>query len=172
MPDIRLVQSIAFGDTQVSSLDAVSIDWLTSPIAGIDETQALATAIMVALNTDRRALPDDVLPNPGDTDRRGWWADTDAATIWKGWPIGCRLWLMSRDKITDAGAKQGATIERAKRYIREALDPFVSAKIASSYTTDLRRDGRDRITGTITIFRGPKPSIALQYQSLWTEFGG
>ena len=172
MPDIRLVPTISFGDTQVSSLDAVSIDWLTSPVTGIDETQALASAVMVALNTDRRAQPDDVLPNPGDDDRRGWWADTNAATIWNGWPIGCRLWLMSRDKITDAGAKQGATIERARRYIREALDPFVKAKIATSYTVNLRRVGLDRITGKITMFRGPKSAIALEWQGLWTDFGG
>ena len=172
MADIRLVPSISFSDAQVSSLDAVSIDWLTSPITGIDESQALASAVMVALNTDRRARPDDVLPGLGDTDRRGWWADTDAGTIWNGWPIGARLWLMSRDKITDAGAKQGATIERARRYIREALDPFVKAKMATSYTVDLRRIGLERITGKITMYRGPKPAIALEWQGLWIDFGG
>ena len=164
MPDIRIVQDV--------TLDAVTMDWLVSPVTGIDETQALATAVMVALNTDRRALDDDVLPQLGSDDRRGWWGDTDAGSIWGGWPIGSRLWLMSRDTITDAGAKQGATIERARRYIKEALDPFVDAKIAPSFTIDLRQDGRDRITGTITMFRGPKSAIALQWQSLWTDFGG
>ena len=57
---------------------------------------------------------DDVLPQltaPGDEpDLRGWWGDTDAGTIWGGWPIGTRLWLLSRAKITDSAARQGATI--------------------------------------------------------------
>ena len=168
MPDIRIVQAI--------TLKSVSMDWLLSPITGIDETQALATAIMVALNTDRRALPDDVLPQPTPPgqlpDLRGWWGDLDAETIWNGWPIGSRLWLMTRDKITDSGARQGATIEKARRFIAEALDPFVAARICSSYAIALRQVGTERITGTVTIFRGPKSAIALQFQDLWTELGG
>lgn len=168
MPDIRTVQAI--------TLRSVTMDWLLQPITGIDETQALATAVMVALNTDRRALPDDALPQlpVGDEPRdlRGWWGDLEAATIWNGWPIGSRLWLMTRDKITGSGAKQGATIEKARRYIAEALDPFVTAKICSSYTIDLRQVGTDRITGTVTLFRGPKSAIALQFQDLWAEIGG
>lgn len=164
MPDIRTIQAI--------TLKSVAMDWLLSPVTGIDETMALATAVMVALNTDRRALPDDVLPNPNSDDRRGWWGDLDAQAIWNGWPIGSRLWLMTRDKITDSNAKQGATIAKAQRYIAEALDPFVAAKIASKYVTALRQVGTDRITGTVTIYRGPKSAIALEFQNLWQEIGG
>ncbi len=168
MPDIRLYQAV--------TLRSVSIDWLTRPITGLDETQALATAVMVALNTDRLALADDLLPQPtpaGEVpDRRGWWGDLDAAPIWNGWPIGSRLWLMRRDKITDSAARQGATIEKARRFIAEALDPFVAAKICSSFAVDLRQAGTDRITGTVTLYRGPKSAIALQFQDLWTELGG
>lgn len=164
MPDIRVVQDV--------SLEAVTMDWLVSPVTGIDESRALATAVMVALNTDRRALPDDALPQPASDDRRGWWGDTDSGTIWDGWPIGSRLWLLSREKITDAGAERGATIERARGYVREALQPFVDAKIATGFAIDLRRVGVDRITGTITMVRGPKQAISLQWQSLWTDFGG
>ncbi len=168
MPDIRLYQAV--------TLQSVTIDWLTAPVTGIDETQALATAVMVALNTDRRALDDDVLPQipQGDEppDRRGWWGDLDAGTIWGGWPIGVRLWLMRRDKITDSAARQGAMVERARRYIAEALDPFVTARICSGYAIDLAQAGTDRITGTVTLYRGPKTAIALEFQDLWTELGG
>jgi phage gp46-like protein len=164
MPDIRTVQAI--------TLRSVTFDWMLSPITGIDQTQALATAIMVALNTDRRALPDDPLPQLGSDDRRGWWGDLDAEAIWNGWPIGSRLWLMSRDKITDTAARQGSTVERARRYIAEALDPFVASKVASSYTIALAQAGPDRITGTVTIYRGPKSAIALEFQDLWKELGG
>lgn len=168
MPDIRTVQAVTLKD--------VAFSWLVDPTAGIDETQALATAVMLALNTDRRALPDDVLPEltqPGEQpNRRGWWGDLDAQPIWNGWPIGCRLWIMRRDKITDTGAREGSSIERARRYIAEALDPFVSAKIASAYDVDLAQTGRDKITGTITIYRGPKDAIALEFADLWAELGG
>lgn len=168
MPDIRTVQAV--------TLKSVSFSWLLDPVTGIDETQALATAVMLALNTDRRALPDDVLPElatPGQQpNRRGWWGDLHAQPIWGGWPIGCRLWTMTRDKITDSAAAQGATIERARRFIAEALNPFVDAKIASAYDIDLRQTGQDKIGGTITIYRGPKDAVALEFADLWSELGG
>lgn len=168
MPDFRLsAKALPFDGT---------LNWLVDPIAGIDETQSLATAVLVALNTDRRARPDDVLPQlpvPGQIpDRRGWWGDMDAAEIWKAWPVGCRLWLLRRAKITDSSARGGAAIERARRYIAEALDPFVQAKIFSRYRTDLAQTGQDRIEGTVTIYRGPEDNIVLEFQDLWTELGG
>lgn len=153
---------------------AVSLAVLFTPIPGVDdEAIALARAVQVALGTDRRALADDVLPVPPPAgqvpDRRGWWGDTNAATIWGGWPIGVRLWLMARDKITGSAAKQGATIEKARRYIAEALQPFVDAKLCSSFAIALSQTGRNKIEGTITLYRGPKSAIALQYQDFWTD---
>lgn len=149
----------------------VRLDWLFGGVAGDPQDHRLANAVVIALNTDRRALADDVLPDPRSTDRRGWWGDTDAGTIWGGWPIGCRLWLLSRVKLPGA-VKDGATIERARRYIREALDPFKAAKVCSDYRVDLVQDTPERISGTITIYRGPKTAIALQFQDLWRDFGG
>jgi phage gp46-like protein len=147
----------------------VGIGVFFDPTSGDDEEIALARAVNIALNTDRLALPDDTLPNGQDTDRRGHWADTDVAEIWAGWPVGCRLWLMTRDSLTDSHAAKGSSLERARRYIDEALQPFVVAKIASAYKIDLSQ-GPDSITGTITIYRGPKSAIALQYQALWTDY--
>ena len=92
--------------------------------------------------------------------------------MWGGWPIGSRLWLLSRVAITDSNARVGATIERARSYTREALAPTVKAKICTKYETDLQQIGRERISGTITIFRGPKTAIALQFADLWRDFGG
>lgn len=165
MPSIRLIQS-------ADVTTGVGIQCLFDPIPGDDDDVALARAVMVALNTDRRALADDILPDSRSADRRGWWGDLDAKRIWNGWPIGTRLWLMVRDKITYAGAKQGATIERARRFIAEALQPFVDAKIASRFDIALRQVATDQITGTITIYRGPRQAIALEYQDMWTVFGG
>ncbi len=149
----------------------VGLGWMFGTVAGDPQDHRLANLVIIALNTDRRALPDDKLPQLGSDDGRGWWGDTDAATIWGGWPIG-RLWLLQRAKITDSNAREGATIERARRYIKEALDPIVTAKIATKYDLVLQQVGQSRISGKITMYRGPKSAIALEFADLWKDFGG
>jgi len=76
----------------------------------IDES--LRTAVIISLFTDRRAEPDDLLPD-GGTDRRGWWADiypqVDADRI------GSRLWLLAREK------QLPSVLQRAQAYAAEAL---------------------------------------------------
>lgn len=154
----------------------VTIDLFFKPTAGSDSDIALARAALVALNTDRLANPDDKLPNPRDDNRRGWWGDLDAAAIWNGWPIGTRLWLLRRAKITDANAAQGSTLAVAQHYVEEALQPFVDAKICSSFDVNLSvltgPEGDYGIAGTLTLYRGNKSAIALEYQSLWAKYGG
>src|SRR4249919_499665 len=113
VPDIRLVQQ-----TDFPAQSEVSMDWMLMNNGALDESEALATAVIVALGTYRLADRDDDLPDPDSTDRRGWWGDLDAELIWKGWPIGTRLWLCQRDKITGAGAARGSTLTRIDSYIR------------------------------------------------------
>lgn len=161
MPDIRLVQITDFPRV------AVSIDWLLTPLGTLDDTQELATAVIMALGTDRLAGATDILPDPDSTDRKGWWGDLDAEDIWDGWPIGSRLWLLRRDKITDAAASQGSTLARVESYIREALQPFVTKKIASRIDVTAQRNGRDRIDAQVIVYRGPKTAIDLRFQILW-----
>ena len=161
MTDARLVQ--------ISDGEAVTLDLLLTPIGDLDTTQELATAVTIALGTDARAKPDDVLPNPNDDNRRGWWGDTEAKEIWDGWPIGCRLWLLSRAKITGAGAREGATKARVEQYIHEALQPFIDRKIATKKTVEVTRNGVGRFDAVVTLFRGPKPAIELRYSDLWNE---
>ena len=163
MASIQLVQKTGLLD--------LGITCVFTPVPDVDDDAiALARSVMVALNTDRRALADDKLPLPNSDDRRGWWGDTNAREIWGGWPIGVRLWLMIRDKITDANARQGSTIERARRFIAEALQPFVDAKIASGFAITLTRQGLHHIGGGVVIQRGPKEAISLEYQELWSAF--
>jgi phage gp46-like protein len=135
----------------------------------LDETQELATAVIVALGTDRLALPDDILPGLDDTDRRGWWGDIDANAIWGGWPIGTRCWLLKRSKIVEAPAYEGATLARAEQYVREAIKPFIDNSIASDFDVVAQRTARDRIDVNVTIYRGPLPAIQLLYQLMWDE---
>ena len=81
----------------------VQIDWNLLGDGTLDATQELATAIIVALGTDRLAEPGDQFPDPDSSDRRGWWGDYQAEAIWDGWPIGCRLWLLTARKDRWAG---------------------------------------------------------------------
>ena len=162
MPDIRLVQRGEFPNAT-----DVSVDWLLQSDGTLDETQALQTAVVVALGTDRLADITDRLPDPDSTDRRGWWGDIDADVIWGAWPIGCRLWLMHREKITDNTAQQGSTMQRIKIYIQEALQPLLNIKLASRVDIFLTRISSQQITALIRLYRGPKTAVELQYQILW-----
>lgn len=165
MPDLRMFDIV--------TPFVVTFDLLQRPDNLIDEAEAFATAVMVALGTDKRANDDDILPNAeSDADRRGWWADTNVETIWNGWPIGCRLWLLEREKITDNTARQGSTIARVDAYIREGLQPFITNQMCSRIDVTVTRPELQKIVATVVIYRGPLPTIQLQFQSLWTEIEG
>ncbi|ATG74322.1 hypothetical protein AN401_11770 [Zobellella denitrificans] len=69
---------------------------------------SLATAVVISLFTDRRALLSDPLAE--GEERRGWWADSYRAR-----PIGSRLWLLGREK------QMREVRQRAEQYAAEAL---------------------------------------------------
>jgi phage gp46-like protein len=172
VPDIRLVQNTLFPNHPHY---AVTMDWNLLGDGTLDETQALATAVIVALGTDALASADDILPDPDATDRRGWWGDLEAEEIWDGWPIGSKLWLLIRDKIVGPEAIQGATVQRVEQYIRDAIDPFLARRIGSRMFVEATRSGREEISALVRIYRGPELEIELRYQILWEgikESGG
>lgn len=161
MVDIRLIQNTEFPKY------SVTVDWSLLGDGTLDDTQALATAIIVALGTDRLADDSDLMPDPDDTDRRGWWGDYDAEEIWDGWPIGSRLWLLQRDKITGSGAQRGPTTVRIEHYIYEAIQPFLDRRIGSQMFVETTRHGDSRIDALVRIYRGPTLEIELRYAVLW-----
>jgi phage gp46-like protein len=160
---------------QVGITEAITLDWLLTTNAllpaqnGLDETQALVTAVTIAFCTDRLAETSDILPLPGSTDRKGWWGDDGASEIWNGWPVGSRFWLMTRDKITDFNYKGGSTLSRANAFATECLQPFVDAKIISDFDIDVEQVDSQRVDVTATLYRGPLPAISLQFQALWND---
>ena len=162
MVDIRLVQNTLFPGQGV-----VQIDWNLLANGTLDDTQALATAVIVALGTDRLAEIGDVLPDPDSSDRRGWWGDMDAEAVWDGWPIGTRLWLLQREKIEGPGSRRGATTVRVEQYISEAIQPFIDRRIGSSFEVEATRVDRQRIDALVRIYRGPVVEIELRYAVLW-----
>jgi phage gp46-like protein len=163
MTDIRIAQIIA--------PEAVTMDFLLSPAGGLDTSQELASAVTVALGTDRLADPADELPELEGNDRRGWWGDLEADQIHDGWPIGTRLWLLSRSAITGPEAQRGSTIARAEHYAREALQPIIDRGIATRVEVRAERTTLGRIDLKATLYRGPLPAVELQYADLWAEIG-
>jgi len=151
----------------IHSRRAVTREWLLTPVDQRDPSLDLVDCVVVALGTDRLARSDDKLPVPGDTDRRGWWGDLDAAGIRDGWPVGSRLWLLQRVTITGSDARQGSTVARAEDYTREALQPFVQKGVASRLAVAGERIEIERIAVNATLYRGDLPAIQLRYATLW-----
>jgi len=80
----------------------------------------LFTAVLISLFTDRTANPDDVIPD-GSGDPRGWWGDDPQ------YPIGSRLWLLSRSKET----QQVPAL--AQDYVAEALQWLIDDGVVASF---------------------------------------
>jgi phage gp46-like protein len=91
----------------------------------------------------------------------------DAETIWDGWSIGSKIWLLSRAKITPAEASEGSTLTRAAQYCRTALQPLIDKKICTKFDVTAMRNGTEQIDVWITIYRGPLMQIELRFQNLW-----
>lgn len=163
--DVRFLQQLDF------PAYAVNLDWLLSDQNLILDGYDLQSSVIVALGTDKLAPSDEPLPSLTNTDRRGWWGDQDADEIWGGWPVGCLLWLLSREKITGSGSKRGSTIGRIEGWTRDAMAPFVTNMIASRYEVRPAQVDTQRIDVDVTIFRGPDRPIELRYSELWDELG-
>jgi phage gp46-like protein len=112
--------------------DADRIDLQPRPA---DRLTWLENAVTISLFTDARAAADDEIPG-GDTDRRGHWAD-----MWldEGESLGSRLWLLKREKVTQA------VINKARDYCMEALEWLVDADHLQAVNVTAERGGLNRI---------------------------
>jgi phage gp46-like protein len=159
--DIRTVQNNQFPQY------SVTIDWQLLSDGELDDSMALATAVMVALGTDALADVTDRLPDPDSTNREGWWGDFDGDVIWNAWPIGTKLWLLRRSAIEPAESMFGSTQAWSMNYIRDCIQPFVDHKIATKYEILSMRTDKQQISAIVRIYRGPGYAIDLKYQMLW-----
>lgn len=159
MGDIRILQN--FDDA------SPSLDWWLRGDGALDDSDPIGTAMIVALMTDRRADPSDELPDPDDSDLRGWWGDTDAEAIHGGWPIGSRLWLLARTAIRSRGYRKGATLSLVEQYAFEALYPFVDCGLGTQIVVKATRNGLGRIDLEATLIRDGRRNVSLRFADLW-----
>jgi phage gp46-like protein len=160
-PDIRTVQNVFFPKYNVT------IDWSLLSDGTLDDSMALATAVVVALGTNALASVDDRLPDPDSADREGWWGDMDADVIWNGWPIGSKLWLLRRSAIESADSKWGSTQTYVMNYIQTCIQPFVDRRICTRFEVISMRVTKQQINAVVRLYRGPTAAIDLMYQALW-----
>jgi phage gp46-like protein len=115
----------------------------------------LATAALISLFSDREADAADIPPDGGD-DRRGWWGD-DGEDV----PIGSRLWLLDRSRLTPAVANT------ARIYMEEALKWMIDDEVASSIKVLTAIAGNSQLNSIITITRSDGTVIPLKFNWAW-----
>ena len=110
--------------------DDIKIRWDIGLMAGdlsvvdedLESESGLETAVIISLFTDRRARDDDELPDPNNSDKRGWWGDLVAEVADD--QIGSRLWLLERAKTTEN------VLVKAKEYAEESLSWMIEDGVA------------------------------------------
>lgn len=141
----------------------------------VDNT--LETAVIISFFSNRRAEPDDVLPNedpnhPGGGDPQGWWGDwymgqmlaqqqaVPGTTKPPAFRLGSRFWLLSRSKET------ADVLAKAQQYGQEALQWMLDYGIASAVTvtSEIVREGVLGVTAQIA--RG-RTVETYKYQFAW-----
>lgn len=124
----------------------------------------LETAVVLSLFTDRLAAADDHLPD-GSTDRRGWWGDTGGGDV-HGLPnVGSRLWLLSREKVSDE------TLNRARGYAEEALAWLVEDGVAGSVAVDAEWQPGGGLALDVTIIRLDGLTYSHRFDAAWEQIG-
>lgn len=113
---------------------------------GLALDDGLTTAAFLSLFTDRRARPDDELPDDSGY-RGGWWGDAvpEAGEAVGDDLIGSRLWLLRRSKRTPD------TLRRARDYAEEGLAWMVRDGLAASAAVEVESLGEAPAALTLAI---------------------
>lgn len=142
----------------------IALQWMNSHgdmvIAGADllADDGLETAVILSLGLDRRADIDDGLTD--DQDPRGWWGDS--YTDVPGDLIGCKFWLLSREKQLPAVAK------KAQEYAQQALKWLVDDGVASAVVCSAQWIADYTLGLDVTISRPNQEPFVRQYQYVWS----
>jgi phage gp46-like protein len=144
MTDITTVWSIPDGRGDWAQAGA-------SLLSGND----LPTAILISLFTDRRAAPDDAIPD-GSRDPRGWWGDLGRSV-----PIGSRLWLLDRSKATTD------VLNRAHDYVVEALQWLITDGVVAKFDLTVEWTRPNMLGIRIIAHQPDGKSVPFNYAWAW-----
>ena len=120
---------------------------------GMYPANRLHRALMISLFTWRRANADDVVD---DGERMGWWGDT-----LNGDKIGSRLWLLGREKLTNA------TVKRAKTYAVEATKWMTKRAVDAVNVQAVRTGVYDMELHIELVVDGRRESVG--FKDLWSH---
>lgn len=144
--DIRTVWDVqnARGDWQMSGADLLYGD-------------DLATAVYISFFSDRVAADDDIIPD-GTDDPRGWWGDEG-----EDFPIGSRLWLLERSKLTPDIAL------KAQDYGTEALQWMITDGVVAKVDVAARVVATvpGRLVMAVILYKTDGTRVALNFVWVW-----
>lgn len=119
----------------------------------------LETAVILSLFSDARADDDDALP-PGQTDRRGWWAD--AYPVEAGDRFGSRLWLLRASKQLQQ------SLNDARLYAEQALAWLVADGVARKVEVETFIV-REEVMGMMVRIHRPDGNVSpIRFETLWS----
>lgn len=118
----------------------------------------LRTAMLVSMFTDRRAHENERLPD-GETDPRGWWADTFPDV--PGDETGSRLWLLHREKQT------AETAARARLYAMEALQWLIEDGVATNLDVSASWTAPGVLTIEVIVYRPGDVREVFTFDDVW-----
>lgn len=122
----------------------------------LETEDGLQTAVLVSLFTDAR-LPDDIQPDDGGEDRRGWWPDH----LGEGHSYGSLLWTLDRSKQNEF------TRFRAEEFARNSLLWLVEEKIAAAVEVTAQFVRRGVLGLSIDIKRPRGDLVKYRYDYIW-----
>ncbi|OGC76297.1 hypothetical protein A2619_05780 [candidate division WWE3 bacterium RIFOXYD1_FULL_39_9] len=144
------------------SWDEIFLEADMSYLNGDLESEAgFASAALISLFTDRRALDDDELPDSNSLDKRGWWGDLASPEVDND-RIGSRLWLLERSKTIPS------IVVSAKQYAEECLQWMIDDKIAYKIEVESERQepvGSDRLALSVKIYLISGTTIAISFNN-------
>ena len=120
------------------------------------EDGGLESAVLMSLFLDRRANPDDEIPD-GSEDPRGYWADFEDR-----W--GSRLWLLRRAVLSDE------TVSRAREYALEGLDWLTTSGVASAVRVETEAQGLETLAIGVEI--DDQKGGTRRFDFAWDLIGG
>ena len=146
------------GDIGLFSIEGLKMD-LSIERNDLKSDEGLRTAIVLSLFTDARVTTEE-LP-PGETWKRGYWADelSDALNDRHG----SKLWLLRREKQTQEVA------ERAKQYAEESLQWLTEDGIAKSVSVMTEWVTRGTLGIAIEIEKPAGDLAQYKFSFLWAS---